>query len=206
MRLGRIAAGMKLVLASKSPFRAQLLENAGLTFETDAARIDERSVEKPLLDADLPPPDIAEVLSIAKADDVSARHPSAVIIGSDQILAFEGEMLHKPEDMEAARRRLLALSGKKHQLHSAVVLVVDGETRWTHVETATITFRDLSPGFVGRHLAQVGDKALSSVGAYQVEGAGVQLMEKIEGDLFTIMGLPLLPLLAELRRMEAIDG
>ncbi len=196
---------MKLILASRSPFRSQLLENAGLKFDAVTARIDERAVEKPLVDADLPPADIAEILSIAKADEVSSRHPGAVVIGSDQILAFKGEMLHKPEDMEAARRRLLALSGKSHQLHSAVVIVRDGETIWSHVETATITFRELSPTFVGRHLANVGEKALTSVGAYQVEGEGVQLMEKIEGDLFTIMGLPLLPLLAELRRLEVIE-
>lgn len=197
---------MKLILASKSPFRATLLQNAGLTFEAEPARIDERSVEQPLVEADLPPADIAEVLAIAKADDVSARHPGTLVIGSDQILAFEGEMLHKPEDMEAARRRLLALSGKSHQLHSSVVLVADGETKWSHVETATITFRTLSPEFIGRHLASVGDKALSSVGAYQIEGEGVQLVEKITGDFFTIMGLPLLPLLAELCRMKVIGS
>ena len=193
---------MKLVLASKSPFRAQLLQNAGLEFAAEPARIDERSVEQPLVEADLPPADIAEILAIAKADDVSGRNPGALVIGSDQILAFEGEMLHKPEDMEAARRRLLALSGKSHQLHASVVLVQDGETKWSHVETATIRFRLLSPEFIGRHLASVGDKALSSVGAYQIEGEGVQLVEKIEGDFFTIMGLPLLPLLAEMRRMQ----
>ena len=197
---------MDLILASKSPFRAKLLENAGLKFSTEPAHIDERSVEQPLLEADLPPPDIAEVLALAKAGDVSERSPGQLVIGSDQILAFEGEMLHKPEDMEEARRRLLALSGKSHQLHTAVVLVLDGETRWTHVETATITFRALSPEFVGRHLASVGEIALSSVGAYQVEGEGVQLMEKIEGDLFTVMGLPLLQLLAELRRMAIIES
>jgi septum formation protein len=197
---------MKLVLASKSPFRAQLLQNAGLEFAAEPARIDERSVEQPLVEADLPPADIAEILAIAKADDVSGRNPGALVIGSDQILAFEGEMLHKPEDMEAARRRLLALSGKAHQLHASVVLVQDGETKWSHVETATIRFRLLSPQFIGRHLASVGDKALSSVGAYQIEGEGVQLVEKIEGDFFTIMGLPLLPLLAEMRRMQVIGS
>jgi len=197
---------MKLILASRSPYRASLLENAGLSFSAEASRINERSVEQPLIEADLPPADIAEVLAIAKADDVSARHAGALIIGSDQILAFEGEMLHKPEDMEAARRRLLALSGKSHQLHSSVVLVQDGETKWSHVETATITFRALSPEFIGRHLAAVGDRALSSVGAYQIEGQGVQLIDRIDGDFFTIMGLPLITLLAELRRMQVIGS
>lgn len=198
--------GMKLVLASKSPFRASLLRNAGLDFSAEPANIDERAVEQPLLDADLPPVDIAEILAIAKADEVSSRRSDALVLGSDQILAFEGEMLHKPQDMEEARRRLLALSGKTHHLHSSIVLVKNGQTLWSHVETAAITFRPLSPEFIGRHLASVGEIALTSVGAYQVEGQGVQLMEKIEGDLFTIMGLPLLPLLAQLRRMDVIES
>lgn len=197
---------MNLVLASKSPFRATLLRNAGLAFSAEPANIDERAVEQPLVEAELPPVDIAEILAIAKADDVSSRKPGALVMGSDQILAFEGEMLHKPKDMEEARRRLLALSGKTHQLHASIVLVKDGQTLWTHVETATITFRTLSPEFIGRHLASVGEIALTSVGAYQVEGKGVQLMQKIDGDLFTIMGLPLLPLLAELRRMGVIES
>jgi septum formation protein len=108
--------------------------------------------------------------------------------------------------MEGARRHLLALSGKTHQLNSAAVLVRNGEVLWRHVGIANLTMRKLEPAFIGRHLARVGDKALSSVGAYQIEGEGIQLFEKVEGDYFTIVGLPLLPLLSELRRLGAIDG
>jgi septum formation protein len=108
--------------------------------------------------------------------------------------------------MDEARRRLLRLSGKTHELNSAIVLAKDGETLWRHMSIARMTMRDLDPGFVGRHLANVGGRALSSVGAYQFEGEGIQLFERIEGDYFAIIGLPLLPLLAKLRELEAIDG
>ena len=108
--------------------------------------------------------------------------------------------------MEDARRHLLALSGRTHHLNSAAVLVRDGQTLWRHVGIASLTMRALDPAFIGRHLARVGDKALSSVGAYQIEGEGIQLFEKIEGDYFTIVGLPLLPVLAALREFGAIDG
>ena len=197
---------MKLVLASKSPFRATLLKNAGLEFSALAANIDGRAVEAPLLAAKMSSCDIAEVLALAKAEEVSARQPGAIVIGSDQTLEFEDEMIHKPSTMEEARRRLLKFSGRSHFLHSAVVLLRDGEVLWTHVETSAIKFRHLTPQFVGHHLASVGEKALTSVGAYQIEGEGVQLIEKIEGDFFSIMGLPLLPLLAELRRLEILES
>ena len=197
---------MTLILASASPFRATMLKNAVLAFEANAARIDERAVEQPLLEADLPPGDIAEVLAIAKAEEVSARSTGALVIGSDQMLSFDGEILHKVEDMEGARRRLLHLSGKTHYLDSAIALLRDGEVLWSHVERAALTMRTLTPEFVGRHLAEAGETVLSSVGAYQIESVGVQLFEKIEGDFFTIMGLPLLPLLAELRRQGALEG
>lgn len=196
----------RLILASKSPARASLLENAGLDISVEVPVLDERAVERPLLDADLPPGDIAEILALAKAGAISEKEPGAVVIGADQILTLDGELLHKPADMEAARRRLLQLSGKTHQLTSAVALMRDGQRLFAHVETADITFRKLSPEFIGRHLAAVGEQALTSVGAYQVEGRGVQLVEQIKGDYFAILGLPLLPLLAELRRMEVIEG
>lgn len=197
---------MTLILASASPFRAAILKNAGIEFEAVAAKLDERAVEQPLLEADLPPADIAEVLAIAKAEEVSLRKTGALVIGSDQVLSLDGEILHKVEDMEGARRRLLQLSGKIHHLDSAIAVIRDGEVLWSHVERAALTMRTLTPEFVGRHLANAGERVLSSVGAYQIEGMGVQLFEKIEGDLFTIMGLPLLPLLAELRRQGVLEG
>lgn len=196
----------KLVLASKSPFRSALLKNAGIEFSTASADIDERAVEAPLYKTGATPEEVAQVLAEAKALDVSEKNPGAVVIGCDQTLSLGDEIFHKPADMEAARRQLLKFSGKTHQLNSAVVLVKDGKTLWRHVSIARMTMRDLDPGFVGRYLGRVGDIALSSVGAYQVEGPGIQLFDKIEGDYFTIVGLPLLPLLAELRKEKLIDG
>lgn len=193
-----------LVLASASPFRKALLENAGLTFDVEPAQIDERAVEAAL--GDLNPEDVATILAEAKAQDVSERNPGAIVIGSDQTLSLEGTIYHKASNMDEARRRLLELSGKTHELNSAIVLAKDGETIWRHLSVARMTMRDLDPGFVGRHLSNVGDSALASVGAYQFEGEGIQLFERIDGDYFTIIGLPLLPLLAQLRDLGAIDG
>lgn len=196
----------QLVLASASPFRRKMLNDAGLDVRAIPAGIDERAVEQAVADSGITPADLAQILGEAKATDVSEKQPGSLVIGCDQTLELEGAVLHKPRDMEDARRRLLALSGKTHQLHSAVVLARDGETVWRHVETARLTMRVLEPAFIGRHLARVGDAALASVGAYQIEGEGIQLFERIEGDHFTIIGLPLLPLLAKLRDMGEIDG
>jgi septum formation protein len=196
---------MALVLASGSKIRAELMKNAGLTIDTDPADVDERAVEQPLLDAGFPPEDLASVLAEAKANDVSARRPGDLIVGADQILAFEGERRTKPDDMDAARRQLLAFSGKTHELLSAVVISKDGEAIWRHVSTARLTMRELSPQFVGHYLAAAGDAVLSSVGAYQLEGLGLQLFKKIDGDYFTILGLPMLPLLGQLRELGVIE-
>ncbi|OJJ09534.1 septum formation inhibitor Maf [Alphaproteobacteria bacterium AO1-B] len=197
---------MALVLASGSKIRAELMRNAGLTIDVDPANVDERAVEAPLLEAGFPPEDLASVLAEAKANDVSARRPGELVIGADQILAFEGERRTKPGDMEAARRQLLAFSGKTHELLSAVVISKDGEAIWRYVSTARLTMRTLSPAFVGHYLAEAGDDVLSSVGAYQLEGLGLQLFEKIDGDYFTILGLPMLPLLAQLREFGVIEA
>ncbi|TWG50105.1 MULTISPECIES: Maf-like protein [unclassified Aminobacter] len=195
-----------IVLASGSPFRKKMLADAGLDFIQDRPQIDERAVEKAVEGSGLTPEDLASILAEAKALDVSQRQPGKIVIGTDQTLSLGDEVLHKPKDMEEARRRLLALSGKTHQLNSAIVLVRDGEVLWRHVGIARLTMRQLDPGFIGRHLSRVGDKALSSVGAYQIEGEGIQLFESIKGDHFTIVGLPLLPLLDQLRHLGAIDG
>ncbi|MCI5077525.1 Maf-like protein [Oricola sp.] len=197
---------MTLLLASTSPFRAAILKHAGVAFRAEGAEIDERSVEAPLLEADATPEDIAAVLAEAKAQDVSERNPGALVLGGDQTLSLEGDLFHKPAEMAEARRNLLCFSGKTHQLWSALALVRDGETIWRHVSVAQMSVRPLSPAFIGRYLASVGDAALASVGCYQYEGEGIQLFEKTEGDYFTIIGLPLLPLLAELRRLGEIDG
>ena len=195
-----------IVLASGSPFRKKMLEDAGLVFEVERPEIDERAVEAAVQNSGVTPEDLALILAEAKALDISLKRPGALVIGTDQTLSLEDDVLHKPKDMEEARRRLLLLSGKTHQLNSAVVVLRDGEVLWRHVGIARLTMRPLEPAFIGRHLSRVGDVALSSVGAYQIEGEGIQLFEKVEGDHFTIVGLPLLPLLAKLRELGAIDG
>ncbi|MFK0691338.1 Maf-like protein [Mesorhizobium sp. IMUNJ 23033] len=194
----------KIILASGSPYRKAMLVNAGLDIEAVPAQVDERALEAPL--KGVSPEDVASILAEAKATEVSERKPGALVLGCDQTLSLGDEVFHKPAGMEGARRHLLALSGKTHQLNSAAVLCRDGEVLWRHVGVASLTMRKLDPAFIGRHLARVGAKALSSVGAYQIEGEGIQLFEKIEGDYFTIVGLPLLPVLAKLRELGAIDG
>lgn len=196
----------KIILASSSPFRKALLVNAGVAVDAVPASVDERALEAPLKGSGVSPEDVALVLAEAKAVDVSEKRSSALVLGCDQTLSLGDEVFHKPADMEGARRHLLALSGKTHQLNSAAVLVRDGAVLWRHVSIANLTMRKLDPAFIGRHLARVGDKALASVGAYQIEGEGIQLFEKIDGDYFTIVGLPLLAVLAELRKLGAIDG
>ena len=196
----------RIVLASGSRFRRAMLEAAGVALDVAPAEIDERAVEQTLEGSGASPEDLAQVLAEAKALEVSERQPGRLVLGCDQTLTLDNELFHKPEDMEDARRHLLKLSGRTHQLNSAAVLARNGETFWHHVGVANLTMRKLEPAFIGRHLARVGPMALNSVGAYQIEGEGIQLFDKIEGDHFTIVGLPLLPLLEELRQLGAIDG
>ncbi len=195
-----------LILASKSPFRAMLLNHAGVMFSAQSAQINERAIEEPMQNAGLSPQQVALALAKAKALDVSNRNPAALVIGSDQTLSLGVEVFHKPEGMAGARRHLQALSGKTHQLNSGVALALAGKIVWEHLSVASLTMRVLSDGFIDRHLARVGERVLSSVGAYQYEGEGVQLFEAIDGDYFTIVGLPLLPLLKQLREWGIIDG
>ncbi|NKB51585.1 MAG: Maf-like protein [Rhizobiaceae bacterium] len=195
-----------LILASASRYRAKLLDDAGLSFGQIASDLDERAIEAPLAQADVLPEDRALILAEAKAVDVSEHHTGSLVIGCDQILSFQQQVLHKCKNMEEARRRLLLLSGTTHHLHSAVVIAENGQTLWRHVTTCAMKMRDLSPAFIGRHLSDVGEGVLGSVGAYQIEGRGIQLFDSMDGDMFSIIGLPLLPLLDQLRRLEAIDG
>jgi len=196
----------RIILASASPFRLAMLRNAGIETEANPSRIDERAVEEAVGDAAISPENLAWILAEAKAEEVSERFPGALVIGSDQTLSLGDEVLHKAADMEEARRRLLKLSGKTHHLNSAVVLARDGKALWGHVSVASMAMRKLDPAYVGRYLSRVGDQVLRSVGVYQIEGEGIQLFDSIEGDHFTIVGMPLLPLVAELRRLGAIDG
>lgn len=193
-----------LVLASSSPFRRMLMNNAGLTFEHQAADIDEREIEKDLIDAD--PERVALVLAEAKAMDVAKSRPGIFVIGSDQTMSLGSRIYHKAADLEEAKANLLSLSGKTHRLNSAVVIVRDGEVVWQYVGHADLTMRDLSPAFVDRYVARVGPDVLKSVGSYQLEGEGIQLFSAIDGDYFTIVGLPMLALLQKLRELGAIHG
>ncbi len=195
-----------LILASKSPFRAMLLTHAGVPFTAESAQINERVIEEPMHKAGVMPKQIALELAKAKALDVSRRNQAALVIGSDQTLSLGSEVFHKPEGLAGAKRHLQALSGKTHQLNSGVALAQGGKVVWEHLSVASLTMRVLSDGFIGRHLARVGERVLSSVGAYQYEDEGVQLFEVIDGDYFTIVGLPLLPLLKQLRERGFIDG
>ena len=187
-----------LVLASKSKVRRTLLEAAGIPVEIDPAGIDERAVEAP--HAGAPPEKIALLLAREKARAVARRRPGIVVLGADQTLALGSQRFSKPATISAAREQLAVLSGKTHALHSGVTVVRDGKILFETVATAHLTMRTLSSEALEAYLSAVGERALFSVGAYQLEGLGVHLFEKIEGDHFTILGLPLMPLLAFFRR------
>ncbi len=189
-----------LILASASPFRRSLLENAGVTFTWEVADIDEREIEEPLYREGAKPEEIALHLARAKARAVAVRHPHALVIGSDQTMSLGDRVFHKPADRDEARGHLASLSGKTHQLNSAIALMRDEQVVFETVVSARLTMRDLSPAFIDAYLEKTGDRILKSVGAYQLEAEGVQLFKAIEGDYFTIVGLPLLPLLAALRK------
>jgi len=195
-----------LILASSSPFRRMLMENAGLRFEAHAADIDERAIATPLEIAGAGPDAIALVLAKAKAVAVSESHRGSLVIGSDQTMSLGSRVFHKPKDVAEAEAHLQALSGKTHRLNSAIAIARDGDILWEHLSHAELTMRALGADFIHRHIGRVGDKALGSVGAYQLEGEGIQLFSRIDGDYFTILGLPMLPLLEQLRALEAIDG
>jgi len=197
----------RLVLASGSPARRRMLADAGLDFEVVPAVIDEDGLRDRMLAeaADAPHAEIARALAVAKARDVSSRRPGARVIGSDQILSTGSGMLSKPATLDDARATLKALRGRTHWLHSAVALVEDGETIWSAVDTASLTMHAVSDSCLERYLDAAGDAILGCVGAYQIEGTGVRLFDAVEGNHWTILGMPLLPLLSELRRLKEID-
>jgi septum formation protein len=193
-----------LVLASASVSRADMLRAAGIPVVCVPADLNERLVEAPLVDAGESPERIARELAAAKALHVSLLHPGRMVLGADQVLAAGTELFHKPDGMVAARRQLLKLRERRHQLISAAALVVDGRVIETVSDTAEMEMRAFSEEFLDRYLAYMGDRIRTSVGGYQIENAGVHLFERVDGNHFTILGLPLLPLLARLRRRGLI--
>ena len=185
------------ILASHSAVRRALLVNAGIAVEAIPADIDERVVQR---DSGLThPADIAALLAGAKARAVSRHHPGRIVIGADQTLALGDELFSKPKDRAAAAAQIARLAGRTHALHSAVSVMMDGEPQFAHVGVARMTMRALTDAQIAAYLDAAGAAVTASVGAYQLERTGVHLFERIEGDHFTILGLPLLPLLGFLR-------
>jgi septum formation protein len=189
---------MSLILASGSAVRRRMLEAAGLVVETVPPQVDEEMAKATLRADGLKPRDQADALAELKALSVSRRRPGFVI-GADQMLAIEGETLDKPKDMAEARGHLLRLRGRSHELLCAAVVARDGAVIWRHVDTPRLFMRPFSDEFLTSYLKQAGEAVLQSVGAYQLEGLGAQLFERVDGDFFSVLGLPLLPLLAFLR-------
>lgn len=195
-----------LVLASASPFRRAMLAAAGVEVEACQPLVDEEA-EKAAIEREHPKPapaDIALRLAGLKSLSVSRARPGALVIGSDQVLAFEGEIFSKPASIPDAHRHLARLRGKTHELLTAVVLAEGTEIVWSHIAVARLTMRPFTDCFLDGYVERQGARLLATVGAYEIEGAGSQLFDRIEGDHFTIVGLPLLPLMAELRRRRVL--
>jgi len=196
--MGPWLAAQPLVLASRSASRSAVLAGAGVPVEILPADIDERAIET---QAGLQSPSqIALLLARAKASAISAKLPERLVLGADQTLALGQRLFAKPADLAAASDQLKSLRGRTHELHAAIAFVQDDAVLYEHVETARLTMRAFSDDFLDRYLDAAGDATLTSVGGYQLEGPGVQLFERVDGDYFTILGLPLLRALDFLRR------
>jgi septum formation protein len=191
-------SGERLILASKSAARRAMLEGAGVPFSVQIADVDEAAVKAAHDPADAA--GLAVELARVKALAVSRHDPEAWVLGADQTLAFAGGLVSKAPTLDAARTRLASMRGTSHQLHSGAALARNGQVVWSGVDTATMQVRDFSDAFLEAYLAAEGKALLGSVGSYRLEGMGSQLFEAVEGDYFTVLGLPLWPVLAELRR------
>jgi septum formation protein len=197
-------ANEKLILASASRVRARLLAAAGVDFRVEPAEIDEATLKRALRADGRTPGDCALALAEAKAQSASHRHPRALVIGADQILVCGGEWYDKADNLDAARAQLRALRGCRHLLATAACAFRSGERVWHHACAPELTMRGFSDRFLDRYLAIEGDTLLGSVGAYQLEARGAQLFDRIDGDYFAILGLPLLELLGFLREDGAL--
>jgi septum formation protein len=197
-------ADQPLVLASRSDIRGKILAAAGLRFEIRPAQVVERALEARTQVHDAAT--AARLLARTKADAVAATQPGRLVLGADQTLALGNKRFDKPSDRQDAAEQLRALRGRTHELHSALALVRDGTVLFDRVETARLTMRDFSDAFLEQYLDMMGEAALTSVGGYQLESIGIHLFERVEGDYYTILGLPLLPLLGFLRQNGFVAG
>jgi septum formation protein len=192
--------GERLILASKSAARRAMLTDAGVPFAVQVADVDEDALKTPGVD----PVELAVELARAKALAVSRHDADAWVLGADQTLSFEGGLVSKAPTLQAARERLSAMRGRSHQLHSGAALARNGQVVWSGADTVEMKMRDFSDAFLDAYLATEGEGLLACVGSYRLEGLGSQLFEAVEGDYFTVLGLPLWPVLAELRRAGVI--
>jgi septum formation protein len=194
----------RLILASKSAARRAMLEGAAVPFTVQVADVDEDAIKARL--ADHGAAELAVELARAKALAVSRHDADAWVLGADQTLAFDGGLVSKAKSLAAARDRLSVMRGRSHQLHSGAALARNGQVVWSGVDTATLMMRDFSDAFLGAYLTTEGEGLLACVGSYRLEGMGAQLFDKVEGDYFTVLGLPLWPVLAELRRAGVLTA
>lgn len=194
-----------IILASGSSIRAQLLRGAGVDFTVQVPRVDEEMIKGSMLAEAATPRDIADALAEHKARKISLKQPDACVIGCDQVLDFDGQLLSKPASPDDARAQLLAMRGKRHKLLSAAVVYYNGEPQWRHVGTVRLTMRAFSDAYLDAYIARNWDSIRYSVGGYKLEEEGVRLFSHIDGDYFTVLGMPLLELLNHLAMQGTIE-
>ncbi len=192
----------EIILASASLARGAILASAGISFLQRPSMVDEAEEHRHFASS-MAPPEVAKALARLKADNVLEMDPGAIVIGADQVLAIEDEVLQKPKSCEEAREQLIKLRGRTHQLHSAAVLLYKSHAA-SFSDTADITVRNFSDQFLDWYLETAGEGVLTSVGAYHIEGLGIHLFSEVKGDYFTILGLPIIPVLDELRRLSVL--